>query len=438
MKKNDFNFSAYVEEKEAYSEKQKKYLRRKKAVGVIKKITSVAREALDIYSSIKRKDYISIGLGTLSATGSILEHFSTNQVSDDVYLVTKEMGLEKGPQNSKMLIYSFLKDMNVPYKVIWKEITKDDGGEPCSIEEWDLGDSSVYFLKFTSYLDGPFLKDRKQFNVDMGKVIRANLGRHICIESGINIADYANKVSFSKISLSFLGDPYVSHLDQKQLIDDIKLFFDKSYNRSLLFYGPPGSGKTTLALRISNTLNESILSIKGGILISRSAGELIEIIDMIDPTIILFDDMDKIPRLEQILGTIEEFNNYRGDRSRLFIATINDLSKVPMAMRRPGRFDQIISFGCPEIETRLKMVEEYAKSKNLILSAEQILETATLLEGMTGAFIKDIITRISVLGYEKVVPNHINEIKNIVFEEEDLYEEEEDLIVTDSPKSSLY
>ena len=201
------------------------------------------------------------------------------------------------------------------------------------------------------------------------------------------------------------------------LQDDQKEFMNRCIKNGeiphLAFFGPPGSGKTTLATRLTKSLGGKILILNGWALANRSTGSIFHIVNVIDPSIILFDDLDRIHDMESLLSDLERSNRESFTRKRLFIATINNLSRLPKALRRPGRFDHAIEFKAHSGKGMCnKILKAHAKQMNLSLSENDIDKLSKLAEGMTGAYLREISLWVSVLGM-KDVEEHIKSLRDI-------------------------
>ena len=273
------------------------------------------------------------------------------------------------------------------------------------------------------------------FREEIKETINKKFGKYILLDTVGDEHGWSRNMSL--VPISPYKDPYVSVFDEEKLIANINKFFDKGLNRAMLFYGPPGSGKTTLALRLTEALGGSILILNGWSLSHKPTGSILSAIRMVDPVVILFDDLDRIHDMENLLSDLESLNRERSGRSRLFIATVNNMRKVPKPLRRPGRFDQSIEFGPPEKEVAKKILKVHADGLNLGLTDEELEKLAELSEGMTGAFLREIAIRTGILGMEDM-STHIENMKKVSsFSDKDDDEEDDEPELAEEGEDSI-
>lgn len=101
------------------------------------------------------------------------------------------------------------------------------------------------------------------------------------------------------------------YIGQKNLINNLKIFISAAKNRNevldhVLFYGPPGLGKTTLANIIANEMGSNIHLISGPSI--EKAGDLASILSSLEAGDILFiDEIHRLARpIEEILYSAME------------------------------------------------------------------------------------------------------------------------------------
>lgn len=102
-----------------------------------------------------------------------------------------------------------------------------------------------------------------------------------------------------------------SYIGQKKVKSELEVYIKAAQMREeamdhVLFYGPPGLGKTTLANIIANELNANLKTTSGPAI--EKAGDLVSIISSLEPGDVLFiDEIHRIPRsIEEILYSVME------------------------------------------------------------------------------------------------------------------------------------
>ena len=171
--------------------------------------------------------------------------------------------------------------------------------------------------------------------------------------------------------------------------------------KGILFYGPPGCGKTLLARAIANEADVNFFSINGPEIISKFYGEsetrLREIFQQAQsstPSIIFIDHFDAIavPRrisdtdlenriVAQLLALMDGLKS-RGNVT--IIAATDRIDLIDPAFKRPGRFDEMIEIGLPEKEERYEILKIHAQEMPLAENVN-LNELAEMTNGFTGA-----------------------------------------------------
>ena len=126
------------------------------------------------------------------------------------------------------------------------------------------------------------------------------------------------QISFEEESseVSLRPSNWDDYIDQEKIKKNLKVFITASNKRNealdhILFYGPPGLGKTTLSYLISNEMNSTI-KVTAGPMIEKS-GDLAAILTNLEEGDILFiDEIHRLsPAVEEILYPAME--DYRLD-----------------------------------------------------------------------------------------------------------------------------
>lgn len=198
--------------------------------------------------------------------------------------------------------------------------------------------------------------------------------------------------------------------------------FGMSPSKGVLFYGPPGCGKTLLAKAIANECGANFISIKGPELLTQWFGEseanVRELFDKAraaSPCILMFDEMDSIAKtrgsggagsseagdrvINQILTEIDGV----GARKNVFvIGATNRPDILDPAVIRPGRLDQLIYIPLPDLKSRIAIFAAALRKAPLDPSIDvEVLARST--HGFSGADIAEICTTASKLAIREAI-----------------------------------
>ncbi|KAL9181895.1 hypothetical protein ACHAXT_012238 [Thalassiosira profunda] len=152
--------------------------------------------------------------------------------------------------------------------------------------------------------------------------------------------------------------------------------FGMSPSRGVLFYGPPGCGKTLLAKAIANECQVNFISVKGPELLTMWFGQseanvrgIFDKARQAAPCILFFDELDSIAqkrggRAWDGGGAADRINNqlltemdgFANKKNVFFIGATNRPDILDTALIRPGRLDQLIYIPMPDYESRLAIL----------------------------------------------------------------------------------
>lgn len=182
-------------------------------------------------------------------------------------------------------------------------------------------------------------------------------------------------------------------------------------DNALLFFGPPGTGKTDFARYLGEYLGLPVTLVSAPDLLSKYVGDTekamnrlfekegVVVIDEIDGIIGDRDDSQthERSRVNKLLTLLDGFNK---KEDVLVIAMTNLPDKLDKAMKRSGRFGTKIAFHYPDKDDRKKIFEYHLnplKQERLLSSEikiEQLIETlANETEGFGGADLKSVIRK---------------------------------------------
>eukprot|EP01041_Mallomonas_annulata_P001272 gene1272-2458_t len=215
--------------------------------------------------------------------------------------------------------------------------------------------------------------------------------------------------------------------------------FGMQPSKGVLFYGPPGCGKTLLAKAIANECGANFISIKGPELLTMWFGESeANVRDLFDkaraaaPCILFFDEMDSIAKArgggggggsseagDRVINQIlTEIDGVASRKAVFVIGATNRPDILDSAITRPGRLDQLIYIPLPDYESRLNIFQANLR-KSPVAPDVDMVALAKATEGFSGADITEICQRAAKNAIRESVTADIARAKAILAEEVD-------------------
>jgi transitional endoplasmic reticulum ATPase len=188
--------------------------------------------------------------------------------------------------------------------------------------------------------------------------------------------------------------------------------FNMQPSKGVLFYGPPGCGKTLLAKAIANECQANFISIKGPELLTMWFGEseanVREIFDKARaaaPCILFFDELDSIARArggsvgdgggaaDRVINQIlTEMDGVGQKKSVFIIGATNRPDIIDPAIMRPGRLDQLIYIPLPDLKSRHSVLKSVLR-KSPVSKDVDLKFLAEKTHGYSGADLTEICQR---------------------------------------------
>lgn len=187
-----------------------------------------------------------------------------------------------------------------------------------------------------------------------------------------------------------------------------KLFSDFGISppRGILLHGPPGTGKTMLLRCVAAEIDAHILSVNGPSIVSKYLGETENALRNIfqearkfQPSIVFMDEIDSLApnrnsddsgeTESRVVATLLTMMDGLGDNGRIVVVgATNRPNSIDPALRRPGRFDQEVEIGIPDVEARFDILTKQFARMNTSkhqLTSEDINTIASKTHGYVGA-----------------------------------------------------
>jgi transitional endoplasmic reticulum ATPase len=204
------------------------------------------------------------------------------------------------------------------------------------------------------------------------------------------------------------------------------LKFGMQPSRGVLFYGPPGCGKTLLAKAIAHECQANFISIKGPELLTMWFGESeANVRDVFDkaraaaPCVLFFDELDSIAKArggsvgdaggaaDRVINQIlTEMDGMSAKKNVFIIGATNRPDIVDSAILRPGRLDQLIYIPLPDESSRLQVFKANLRKTPTAPEVDLgFLSKSTV--GFSGADITEICQRACKLAIRESIEREI-------------------------------
>ncbi|CAK9003590.1 Cell division cycle protein 48 homolog (Valosin-containing protein homolog) (VCP) [Durusdinium trenchii] len=188
--------------------------------------------------------------------------------------------------------------------------------------------------------------------------------------------------------------------------------FGMQPSRGVLFYGPPGCGKTLLAKAVASECSANFVSIKGPELLTMWFGEseanVREVFDKARaaaPCVLFFDELDSVGVArgssqgdaggagDRVMNQLlTEIDGVGAKKNVFFIGATNRPELLDEALLRPGRLDQLIYIPLPDLPARQGILEATLK-KSPVAPNVPLPFIAQKTEGFSGADLAELCQR---------------------------------------------
>jgi len=187
--------------------------------------------------------------------------------------------------------------------------------------------------------------------------------------------------------------------------------FGMKPSKGVLFYGPPGCGKTLMAKAVANECAANFISVKGPELLTMWFGEseanVREIFDKArgaSPCVLFFDELDSVGTArgsgsggggasDRVLNQLlTEMDGAGAKKDIFFIGATNRPDILDEALIRPGRLDQLIYIPLPDKGSR-KAIFKANLRKSPVAPNVSLDFCSDLTQDFTGADITELCQR---------------------------------------------
>jgi transitional endoplasmic reticulum ATPase len=190
--------------------------------------------------------------------------------------------------------------------------------------------------------------------------------------------------------------------------------------KGVLLHGPPGTGKTRLAMAVANESDAQFFTINGPEIMGSAYGEsekrlrdVFEEAQRAAPAIIFIDEIDSIaPKRGNVTGEAEKrlvaqlltlMDGLHSRSNLVVIAATNRPEAIDEALRRPGRFDREIVIGVPDEQGRREILAIHTRGMPLGEGVD-LKELARSTHGFVGADLAALAREAAIEAVRRIMP----------------------------------
>lgn len=201
-------------------------------------------------------------------------------------------------------------------------------------------------------------------------------------------------------------------------------------SKGILFYGPPGCGKTLLAKAVANECQANFISIKGPELLTMWFGEseanVREVFDKARgsaPCVLFFDELDSIAKArgggggdaggagDRVINQILTEMDGIGSKKQVYIVgATNRPDILDPAITRPGRLDQMVYIPLPDEPSRSSIINAVLRKSPVDPTVDRD-QIARITNGYSGADITEICNRAAKEAVKEAIAREV-EMRN--------------------------
>ena len=282
------------------------------------------------------------------------------------FLVAHETALERAAGWARRNAYGG----DVP---LWRSGHLADNAEP---ESWATAEIYYFFLNYHAYLADRILSGVMR-ETGRGRFARPpdNGSFQRLYQPAVVLPEDPDEPLLGDLLVERMLDPLRSPTSGRSQFSLARHPRRRSAPRSGIFFGPPGTGKTTYASAIASYLGWPLLTItpadfaaEGMLLIPTVGRRLFDRLLELEDTVVFFDEMEELMRTRAgEAGTFEQrflttsflpaLQDLRDQASCIYLVATNNFDELDEAARAPRRFDFQLQVRPPSFSEKLRMLE---------------------------------------------------------------------------------
>lgn len=372
----------------------------------VNKSVALLRSGFEVAVAAKTRNPLFVGMATASVADTIMEFVKEKEVNLDKDI--RALGLLpilKSSYQARRFLYNTLVQLDLPRKPITAGKAKGNGKNPSPAdnvltEEFILAGKPIYTVRDGPHIDMLYAVGREELLNDLSDVLQEGIGGHIKLAAVVE----GWVLNLVLIPADIDMTAYQSPIPVDTFVANIREYKKRGLNRTSLLRGPPGTGKTTFAAVVAEALGERLLVIEAVSLnkMMDSGVHMEDVISVVRPGVLLFDDLDRVERINDMFGVVEHLNRRYAGGQIVVMAAVNDPEKIPEPLRRPGRLDEAPLFDYPDEALREDILRAHLEVLGPRFSNGIVGKVVAETEKFSGADLREVALQLDIHGKEVI------------------------------------
>lgn len=380
----------------------------------MKRIYSTAKETLNILDKTKTANLVSLvaaGVSSAELVTKLIYVERRDALNEFVKSLGPNLITVSRKNQARIFICPFVM-RNFSYKTVFTPDEHTQGAEV--VRRYEYGENNFLYLHGRFPGEGKFVLNDMWIDSEKFSYEKAYEAIWSLVGSKAYLIVGGNGLEINPLKVD-LSSHIIDEDEVNDLVKEITSARKMKISRSYLLVGPPGTGKTSLGHIVADRCAPRIIKIDPSVLESLGSGDLDSFVDAIKPDCLILDDIDRVSANREgfLLSLLESIKTAHPEV--VIFASANNWHQISAALKRPGRFDRIVSVEAPKFGLRKVIFQGALQKVSITLDDELFVMLVEGTRGFSHAYLMEIVNRLrNSMNYEHTIKQCISEFRKSI------------------------